>query len=241
MIAIQRIRRLIRCNFWWHIVLIVAVLVATSGAAAAQMISSPRLKTSELPVPSPEAFGGGEVVLELAVDATGVVTQVTSLRVTPPFSETMSKMAASWRFQPAAAVINKRETAVPGRVLVVGMFRPPSVYAGPAPGAPPEARGAPSPDVPRPAALVMPAYPPNVTGDRMVLIEIELTPKGEALGYRVGSPASGFDSAAIDAVKAWRFNPPTAATTPERLFVYAVIGFRTPVVGAGARREISVP
>jgi TonB family protein len=241
MIAHQPISSFMRSDVWHHVLLILAVLVATSSAAVAQMVSSPRLRTSELPVPSPEAFGGGEVVLELAVDAAGAVAQVTPLRVTPPFADAMTKMARSWRFQPAMVVVNKRETAAPGKVLVAGLFRAPTLYAGPAPGAPPEARGAPSPDVPRPGALVMPAYPPNVTGDRMVLIEIELTPRGEALGYRVVSPASGFDSAALEAVKAWRFTPPTAATIPERLFVYAVLGFRTPVTGAGAPGEVSVP
>jgi outer membrane biosynthesis protein TonB len=230
--ARQPIPSFIRFDVWHRVLLILAVLVATSSVAVAQMVSSPRLRTSELPVPSPEAFGGGEVLLELAVDASGAVTQVSPLRVTPPFSDTMMKMATSWRFQPAVVVINKRETPAPGKVLVAGLFRPPTLYAGPAPGAPPEARDTPSPDVPRPNQLVMPAYPPNVTGDRMVLIEIELTPRAEPLGYRVVSPASGFDGAALDAVKAWRFNPPTAAAIPDRLFVYAVLAFRTPVTGA---------
>jgi hypothetical protein len=235
MIARQSIPYYLHGDFWRRVLLMLAVLLATSGAALAQMVSSPRLRTSELPVPSPEAFGGGEVVLELAVDASGAVTQVTPIRVTPPFSETMTKMAATWRFQPAIVMSNKRETAAPGKVLVAGLFRPPTVYAGPAPGAPPESRGKPSPDVPRPGALVMPAYPPNVTGDRMVLVEIEMTPRAEPFGYRVVSPASGFDNAALDAVKAWRFSPPTAEAIPERLFVYAVLGFRGPVVGPDAK------
>ena len=66
----------------------------------------------------------------------------------------------------------------------------------------------------------------------MVLLEIDMTARAEPRGYRVISPASGFDGAALDAAKSWRVSPPSAADTPDRLFVYVMFGFRGPVVPA---------
>jgi hypothetical protein len=66
----------------------------------------------------------------------------------------------------------------------------------------------------------------------MVLIEIEMNARAEPRGYRVLSRGSGFDDAALDAVRAWRLRAPRAVETPEPLFVYAVLGFRAPLAPA---------
>jgi outer membrane biosynthesis protein TonB len=180
----------------------------------------------------PEAFGGGEVVLELAVDSSGAVTRVEHLRVTPPYADVLARSAAAWRFEPATTTIDGHTTAVPARVLVVALFRPASFYAGPAPGIPLQVRGLPSPQLPNPDSLVMPAYPPTATGSGIVLVEIEMTARTGPRGYRVVSPASGFDGAALDAVRAWRFSTPRAVNALEPVFVYAVLGFRAPLAPA---------
>ena len=78
----------------------------------------------------------------------------------------------------------------------------------------------------------MPAYPPTATGSGIVLVEIEMTARTEPRGYRVVSPASGFDGAALDAVRAWRFSTPRTVHAPEQVFVYAVLGFRAPLAPA---------
>ena len=82
----------------------------------------------------------------------------------------------------------------------------------------------------------MPAYPPHATGNGMVLVEIEMTARAEPRGYRRLSPVSAFDSAALGAVRAWRFSVPRAIDAPEPLFVYAVLGFRTPLAPAPSPR-----
>ncbi len=74
-----------------------------------------------------------------------------------------------------------------------------------------------------------PAYPATHVGDAVVLIEIEMTRSGKPVAYRILSPASGFDDAALDAVRGWRFTAPPGGDVPERLFAYAIAGFRTPV------------
>jgi hypothetical protein len=208
------------------------VLAATIGTADMQNATAPRLREGGLPARIPEAFGGGEVVLELAVDSSGAVTRVEHLRLTPPYADVLAHSAAAWRFEPATELIDGRTAAVPARVLVVALFRPASFYAGPAPGIPLQVRGLPSPQLPHPDSLVMPAYPPTATGSGIVLVEIEMTARTGPRGYRVVSPASGFDGAALDAVRAWRFSTPRAVNAPEQVFVYAVLGFRAPLAPA---------
>ena len=101
-----------------------------------------------------------------------------------------------------------RRRARPGRRGV----RPPQVYAAPALGAPTAAVGPLSPSLPQPGTLAMPAaYPPRAMRDGTVLIEIELTAAAVARGHKVLSPASAFDSAALETVKGWRFGFPTEA------------------------------
>jgi hypothetical protein len=212
-----------------------AALIAAAATAmdARQADTSARLRIGQPPAPSPEAFGGGEVVLEASVDANGIVTRVVPLRVTPPFTEPLINAVYGWQFEPASSRRDGVRTAVAGSVLVAAVFRPKTLYAAPAPGAVPQTLVDPSPALPRPESLVMPAYPPNAyapnpMGDEFVVVEIEMTRFAAARGYRVVGTPTGFDSAALDAVRAWRFAPPRAADA-ERLFVYAVVGFRVPV------------
>ena len=211
---------------------LVLVLATTISTADTQVATSPRLREGGVPARIPEAFGGGEVVIELAVDSSGAVTRVEHLRVTPPYADVLAHSAAAWRFEPATELIDGRTAAVPARVLVVALFRPASFYAGPAPGIPLQVRGLPSPQLPHPDSLVMPAYPPTATGSGIVLVEIEMTARAEPRGYRVVSPASGFDGAALDAVRAWRLSTPRALKAPDQVFVYAVLGFRAPLAPA---------
>jgi TonB family protein len=160
------------------------------------------------------------------------VTRVNRLRATPPYADALARAAGAWRFEPATAVIGERRSSVPAQVLVVAVFRPASLYAGPAPGALPQVRGLPSPRLPQPDSLAMPAYPPTAAGNGIVLIEIEMTAGADPRGSRILSPASGFDHAALDAVRAWRFSPPRGADVAGQVFVYAVLGFRAPLVPA---------
>ena len=53
--------------------------------------------------------------------------------------------------------------------------------------------------------------------------------RGEPLNYRIVGPASGFDAAALDSVRSWRFRPPLDSEVPETIFAYAVLGFRAPL------------
>jgi TonB family protein len=213
------------------------MLSATVGAAVEQRSTSPRLREGRLPAQIPQALGGGEVVLELSIDSRGAVTQVERVRVTPPYADLVVNSAAEWRFEPATVMLEGRTIAVAGSVLVVAVFRPASFYAGPAPGVAPQVLGASSPLVPRVESIVMPAYPPKGTGGGIVLVEIEMNSRAETSSYRIVRPASGFDAAALDAVRAWRFGAPQTLDVPDPLFVYAMVGFRAPLAPVTPRRE----
>jgi TonB family protein len=218
------------------LVLVVTALTMPLAASAQQppQAMGPRYAGGGLPGQNPMVIGGGEVILELAVDARGGVEGVRQVRDTPPFGEALTSAVRTWRFAPATSAGSGRPTPTAGPVLVVGLFRPPALYGGTTSGTPPEQREAPAPRLPRVEAMTLPAYPPNALGEGVVLVEIEMTRAAEPRGYRVLSPSSGFDSAALDAVRSWRFSAPSEPANVEAYFVYAVLGFRAPV-GAGGR------
>ena len=205
-------------------------LLSLGIAVAAQPLATPaRVRDAVAPALPVQAYGGGEVVLEVTVAPNGAVAGVETIRSTPPFTEAMARAAAEWRFGPATATVDGRVSPVRASVLVVAAFRAPTLYAAPAPGGQPASTGAPSTAVPQLVSIVPAAYPPNARGDGVVIVEIELTRFAAARGYRIVTPQSGFDNAALDAVRAWRFTAPRDSNVPERLYTYAVLGFREPV------------
>jgi hypothetical protein len=209
-----------------------AILVLASGQLAGQAApTAPRLRAgAAVPLPPPMAVGGGEVALDVTVDASGAVTQVAPLRATPPYTDLLMGAVRAWRFDAATAVTKNGSKPAEGHVLLVAVYRPPQVYAGPTLGPTPETVGTASPELPQPGALGMPAsYPPRAVRDGAVLIEIELTAAAIARAHRVMSPASPFDGAALEAVKTWRFGFPGKPTGAAQLYAYAIVGFREPV------------
>ena len=214
--------------------------LALDAGGQGQRATGPRLRDGSVLPQIPElveAVGGGEVVLELSVDARGTVGRVEPIRTTPPYTDLVANAAAGWQFEPATSLIEGRVTATAAPVLVVAVFRPPTLYGGPARGVVPQTVGVASTRLPRLVSVVMPAYPPTATGNGIVLAEIELSGRAASRGYRILGPASGFDSAALDAVRAWRFDAPAAPDGTDRIFVYAVLGFRTPIVPIASTRE----
>jgi TonB family protein len=209
---------------------IVGFLLSLGLALSVQPLATPaRVKDAVAPALPVQAYGGGEVVLEVTVAPNGAVAGVETIRSTPPFTEVVARATSEWRFGPATATIDGRATPVRTSVLVVAAFRAPTLYAAPAPGGQPATTGAASTAVPQLVSIAPAAYPPNARGDGVVIVEIELTRFAAARGYRIVTPQSGFDNAALDAVRAWRFNAPRDSNAPERLYAYAVLGFKEPV------------
>jgi hypothetical protein len=218
----------------WSTALIPAAAIV---AARDERPTAARLQESRLPRQVPFTVGGGEVVLEAAVDPQGTVSAIRQLRVTPPFADWLSDAVAGWRFRPATAFVDRRAAAAESSVLVVAVFRPPALYAGPAHGVAPRDAATPSPRIPRVESVVMPAYPPTATGDGLVLAEIALSRGAEPRGYRLLSAESGFDAPALAALRQWRFAASHAPDQPDPVYVYAVMGFRAPTVSRGRGGE----
>ena len=214
-------------------VLLIPMATIGNGTAAQQQPSpsAPRLRGGgQAPLASPMVVGGGEVVLDVTVGTGGRVSKVDVVRATPPYTDLVSGAVKGWQFHAAQAAVKGALQPAEGHVLVVAVYRPPQVYAGPAPGVATAVVGQPSAELPVPGALTMPAsYPPRATRDGTVLVEIELTAAGVPAGHRVLSQPSSFDSAALDTVRGWRFGFPSEPTGASQLFVYALVGFREPI------------
>jgi TonB family protein len=77
---------------------------------------------------------------------------------------------------------------------------------------------------------MMPApYPPNALGDGVSVIEVRVGSTGATGDVRVVQSGGGFDGAALDTAKRWRFRAAQRDGSPVVSFVYLVFGFRQPV------------
>jgi TonB family protein len=116
---------------------------------------------------------------------------------------------------------------VESRVLVAGLFRP-AMLLPPAPEGFETPDAPPSEEIPYPTSVAIPPYPPNALGSHYVLVEVEVGEAGSVTAARVVSRTSGFDSAALDASREWRFRPAKRAGRPVPTVAYLLFAFRQP-------------
>jgi TonB family protein len=193
-----------------------ALLLLQLASAAPQFVGG------ELPTIPPQAAGGGQVILELTVDAHGSVAGVRVLRDGPPFTAALRDAAKGWRFGGA--------TDASSKALLVGVFRPPALFdVGPTDADPARDVASASEDVPFPIQIATPAYPPKATGDGAVLLEAEVGAGGLLQRARVVRATGAFASAAIEALARWSFRPARAGGRAVDSTAYVVFGFREPV------------
>ncbi len=197
------------------------------AALAAASFEPAHLQTGGM-LPGAPAFavGGGEVRLELSVSSSGEVEDVVTLRATPPFTDELRASVSGWSFEPA----RDDQGAVASRVLVVGMFRPPTLM-GPVIGELPRDVAAASAEVAVPTQSPMPAYPANALGDATVLVEATIGSDGRVSEAQTRGGQEPFAAAALDAVRGWQFKPASRAGVPVTGVVCVVVGFRSPVGG----------
>jgi TonB family protein len=179
--------------------------------------------------------GGGEVLLEVSVDKTGAVTAMTPLRETATFTERMTQSVKTWRFQPSEADIpaSRRKPggptteAVDTKVLVAGVFRRPSVI-GVTLGEPIKDVATASTDIPYPTSIVTPPYPPGTMAPGVVLVEVKVDASGNVTDAKIRVPSPGYDSAALNTARQWKFRPAKIAGGNAASVAYIVFGFPTP-------------
>jgi len=167
----------------------------------------------------------------------GVASAITTLRTTPPFTDALVASVRGWRFQSAIEISGpqpgepptiEHRTSVDGSVLVIGVFRPPTLNT-PTIGTLPKDSGRASAEVPYPLSMSMPPMPPRARDDGTVVVELTIDARGRVAGARVVESARGFDDVALDTARGWTFRPATHDAQPVSSFAYAVFGFRQPV------------
>lgn len=189
------------------------------------------------PIPI-QAVSAGEVVLEVAVDRNGRVAGLKPLRATAPFTDAMAAAVRTWSFAPAEDAPAPAAGAEPApadrkpvasTVLVIGLFRPPALFA-PTLGEPPKDVAKPSGAAPVPlVGLEMPIYPPNALNDGVVLLELDVAAHGGITGIAVVKSSPAFDKAAVQAASSLIFTPGRVHDRAARALVYVVAGFRQPI------------
>ena len=201
-------------------------------------VAAAKLTGGALPLIPVQAVSGGEVVLEVSVSREGRVTAVKAIRHTAPFTDAMSAAVRSWTFAPAfdaavpaAGAPPDPDTRAPmaSTVLVLGVFRPPSLFPGTL-GEPPKDVAKPSGAAPALAsAIEMPAYPVNALHDGVVLLELNVAASGVVEGIGVVRSSATFDKPAIGAASALAFAPAKVHGRPAAARVYVVAAFRQPI------------
>ena len=211
---------------------------ADDSRAPRVAVAPAKLTSGGLPQIPVQAVSGGEVVLEVSVSRQGRVTAVRPLRDTPPFTAALTAAVREWGFAPALDALVPQSGDAPdpatgapmaSTVLVLGVFRPPSLFPLTL-GEPPKDVARPSGASPAPASsLPLPAYPVTALSDGVVLLEVNVGAHGGVEGIGVVRSSPAFDKAAIVAASALAFAPGNVHGRPAAARVYVVAAFRQPV------------
>ncbi len=199
-----------------------SLLVALFAVSA---FAPPRLETATMAAPMPHAAGAGEVRLELALDASGAVVSIRTLRNSPPWTGLLRDAVASWSFSAAT----DGRAPVECRVLVVGLFRPRALFLPAGHGEQPKDVASPSDGLPIPLTTPTPSYPPNARGEGVVIVEARLAADGSVADATVVQSASAFDDPARATARRFQFRPARREGQDVPSVVVLVFGFRQPV------------
>ena len=214
----------------------VGLLAATLSAQGP--FTPARYRGGAVPALAVNAVGGGEVLVELTVDAAGRVSAASPLRVTPPFASAIVDAARTWQFAPAEELVQvdsdrgprMSRAAVASKILVAAVVRPPTLNT-PTLGEPPRDVAAGSEDLALPSTTATPPYPPTARDGGSVLLEASISATGAITAVKVLQSAPPFDEAARTALLQWRFRPARWRGQAVASVVYVIFGFPPPVVG----------
>jgi len=196
-------------------ILIMSVALAAAGPSAASF------RHGTLPGHSPYVVAAGEVLLEVAVEVSGAVGEIRTLRSTPPFTDLLRAAVKAWAFEPARTVGG---VAVPSRLLVGGFYSSSiSVGRGPTLGEPPRDVATASAGVPFPSSMVTASFPPltHVIEPGQVLLEFAIAADGSFTVQVVGEANAPLRDASMEAARKWRFRPVGVSS-----LAYVVFSFR---------------
>jgi TonB family protein len=198
----------------------IGLLLAVATAAAQGAGSSPRLVAAQLSAAPWNAQGGGIAAYDVSLDAKGAVVSANIVQDVAPFAALLGEAVTSWRFEPA----REGNRAVASRVLALALFRPPAMFfAAPTN---PTYRNTVAPDeLPWPTSVVVPPHPPGAIGSGKVVLEADISSQGAVTAVRVVSPQTGFDGAASDAARQWKYRPAARNGQPVASRAFLVFSF----------------
>jgi TonB family protein len=214
--------------------LLAVAAIALAGRVAARQ-AQPQTQAYEpavyraggLPVLPTSAVGGGDVWLDVTVDARGSVAKVTPLRSTPPFTDLFAQAVRGWAFRPARDL----GMAAPSHVLVAALVRPPALTVPSTLGSPAQDLASPRADLCMPVTTIMPVQTPMAQRSGVVLVEARVDTQGRVTRVAVVRSAAPFDTAATDAASKWTFTPAHLRDALIPSVVYLAFGFPELVTG----------
>lgn len=177
------------------------------------------------PLPPSNTVGWIEHLLELQVDGSGRVQSIAWLQRTPAPDDGVTPVLSQWQFQPA--VLDGR--AVPSRVIVSTVFRPPVLHNNPTVGNAPDMLGQGSAEVPMRLGGPNPVFPALAVSDAVVMLEVRVAADGRVSEVHALAGPAPFARVSIDAVRQWTFRPASHAGRTIEAYAYVVFGFRHPV------------
>jgi TonB family protein len=210
-----------------------AIVLTWAGAAQAQADIVPaRFVDGSIPKMPALAVSGGDVLLSVAVSASGAVSTIDVLRTTPPFTDVLVEAVRTWRFVPA---LDSKRTPMDSRVLVDARIGSPGL-SGPTLGTPPKDVSTADTRVPFPAQTAPALYPPNARDAGNVLVETRVDSTGHVVAVTAVRSSPAFDSSALDAARAWTFRPVQGADAPPSTYAYVLFVFRQAMFSAGPKK-----
>ncbi len=204
------------------------LLAGVAAAAMAQATQPPHLVSAPLGSAPWNVQSGGIAACEVTLDENGAVVAADLVQDVAPYGAQLNDAVRSWQFEPA----REGDRRVGARVLVLGLFRPPTLSI-PTPENPLYKRTQAPEGIPWPTFVAVPPYPANVVGSGKVVVEADVSDQGQVTSARALGPATAFDSAALDAARQWTFRPAARSgrSIASRAFVvFSFVGV-TPGIG----------
>jgi TonB family protein len=213
-----------------------AALLAVSQPAELPAWKAAQFRGGVLPLTPVQAVAGGEVFVEITVNSTGSVGDITTLRTSEPFTQYVLTAVRGWQFQPAEETVLTRPgdsrsivtRPAASHILVACVFRPPTLNT-PTLGVPPKDVQRGTEEVAVPFSTVTPLYPPLAQGDGTVFIQAIVDITGSVVSATTVRSSPAFDESALTAARRWIFRPARIHGRLEETPVYLVFAFRQPV------------
>lgn len=207
--------------------------VPHSGEGAAASViegsTSAPMPLSLVPAPFPsQSFFGGEVLLDALVDRTGALSDVRVIQGEDPFLEKALAAVPTWMFLPA------RASGQPVEKRITIAFEFPQPYIPPRSASVHNYGDATSvaqdDGVSLPITTIEPQYPNTSSKPGSVILYGSVDAEGHLGSIQVVRGAEPLNSAAIGAVRDWKFTPSKATERSADSTAVIVVTFRQPLV-----------